>query len=114
MPLLFETGSHRYTATSVLVMCPEHEQAGCAAAVFSLLAAEPRAALQPPSLQVQRLMARDECSMADARQRIEAQMPLSAKAKLASVTLDNSGAPDALRAQVSPPLCTGFAVPSQR
>ena len=54
-----------------------------------------------PQQQLARLMARDGLSAGDAQARIDAQWPLARKRALAQVLLDNSGHPDALRAQVS-------------
>ncbi len=44
-----------------------------------------------PAVQVERLIARDICSEADARARIASQMPVAEKAKLADYVVDNSG-----------------------
>lgn len=78
MPLLFETGAHRWAALSVVVAA----DAGT---------------------QLRRLMARDGCGEADARARVDAQMPLEAKKARAGVVIDNGGgvSAEALRAQVA-------------
>ncbi|GBF94146.1 hypothetical protein Rsub_07133 [Raphidocelis subcapitata] len=75
MPLLFETGSHRFTRPRVLVAADA-------------------------ATQLARLAARDGCGDAAARARVAAQMPLEAKARLADVVLDNGGPPEALAPQV--------------
>lgn len=51
-------------------------------------------------LQLQRLMARDGCSEADARARMSAQMPLQRKRALAQQQLDNNGSLAELQSQV--------------
>ncbi|KAI8473017.1 MAG: dephospho-CoA kinase-domain-containing protein [Monoraphidium minutum] len=61
--LLFETGSHRFTRPSVLVVAEPQEQ-------------------------LRRLMARDGSAEADARSRVAAQMPLASKLALADVAVD--------------------------
>lgn len=77
MPLLFETGAYKLTWPRVLVACDAQTQ-------------------------LQRLMARDASSAEAARARMEAQMPLEAKRKLASVVIDNSGSLEATREQAGP------------
>jgi dephospho-CoA kinase len=51
--------------------------------------------------QVERLMARDGLTAAQAGVRIAAQGPLAAKADLADVVIDNGGGPESTRAQVA-------------
>lgn len=53
-----------------------------------------------PKLQLTRLQKRNQLSLAEAEQRLAAQMPLCDKVKLADVVLDNSGARQALYHQV--------------
>jgi len=53
-----------------------------------------------PEQQLQRLMARDGLSDADARARLNAQWPLARKRPLADVVIDNRGGPQALVEQV--------------
>jgi dephospho-CoA kinase len=53
-----------------------------------------------PALQLARLMARNGFSEAEARQRIAAQPPQAEKVARADVVIDNSGTPEATRAQV--------------
>lgn len=72
MPLLFETGFHRFTSPRLLV------------------AADAR-------MQRRRLMARDGLSEDAADARISSQMPLSAKRKLADIVVENDGDVDNLR-----------------
>ena len=54
----------------------------------------------PPQVQLARLLARDDSTEADARARIDSQLPQSKKAALAGVVLDNSGDLAALEEQV--------------
>lgn len=75
MPLLFETGAYKVTRPRVLVACDAETQ-------------------------LQRLMARDATDVVAARARMEAQMPLEAKRKLADVVIDNSGSLADTRKQV--------------
>jgi dephospho-CoA kinase len=75
IPLLYETGRTADFATVILVYAPEQ-------------------------LQVQRLRARSGLSEAQARARIAAQLPIEEKRKLAAQVIDNSGSPEATRAQV--------------
>ncbi|BDG61015.1 dephospho-CoA kinase [Caldinitratiruptor microaerophilus] len=53
-----------------------------------------------PPTQLRRLVARDGLDEAEARRRIDAQMPLEEKRRLADVVIDNRGDPAATRAQV--------------
>lgn len=82
MPLLFETGAHRFASTTVVVAVRDEAQ------------------------QVGRLVARDGLSEADARSRVAAQMPLALKVALADAVLDNGaeggggGGLEGLRGQV--------------
>lgn len=66
MALLFESGFFRVTSPRVLVAAS-------------------------PETQEARLMRRDGLSAAAARQRIEAQMPVAAKRKLADIVVENDG-----------------------
>ncbi|KAF6255164.1 dephospho-CoA kinase [Scenedesmus sp. NREL 46B-D3] len=75
MPLLFETGTHKLTSSSVVVACT-------------------------PQLQLQRVMQRDSCSAADAKARIATQMPLERKVQLADAVLENNGSLEELQQQV--------------
>jgi len=59
------------------------------------------------SQQLQRLMARDALSEADARARIAAQWPLARKRPLADRLIDNRGPAEALAAQVAAALAGG-------
>lgn len=52
------------------------------------------------AVQVARTMARDGCDEAEARRRMAAQLPIDRKRELADHVIDNSGSPDATRAQV--------------
>jgi dephospho-CoA kinase len=53
-----------------------------------------------PAVQLARLMAREGLPEADARRRIESQMPLAEKARRAHYVIDNSDRPDETAAQV--------------
>lgn len=64
MPLLFETGFHRFTSLNVLIACS-------------------------PQIQVERLIRRDRLTYEDAQARISAQMPLEAKQQMAQIVIDN-------------------------
>lgn len=76
MPLLFETGFYKLTRPRVLVACG-------------------------PAVQLQRLMSRDGSSKEAAQARINSQMPLEAKVKLADVVIHNDGDMQELQQQVS-------------
>jgi dephospho-CoA kinase len=76
IPLLFEAGLEQLCSTIWLVDCDEAQQ-------------------------LQRLMARNGLSAAEARVRIAAQWPLERKRVLADVVLDNRGTPEQLTAQVA-------------
>ena len=76
IPLLFEAGLETLCSEVWLVDCNEAQQ-------------------------LQRLMARNSFSEAEARARIEAQWPLARKRPLATVVLDNRGTPAELAEQVS-------------
>jgi dephospho-CoA kinase len=54
----------------------------------------------PEDVQLQRLMQRNGLSPEEARARIGAQMPVAEKRRRADIVIDNSGAPEATRAQV--------------
>ena len=53
-----------------------------------------------PQTQLQRLMKRDQLSEADARKRINSQLPIEEKIKRADFTIRNDGTPEELRMQV--------------
>jgi len=53
-----------------------------------------------PETQLRRLITRDGLSPADARARVEAQMPLDEKARMADYVIDNSGEPEETARQV--------------
>ena len=76
MPLLFESGTYRFTRPRVLVACDAKTQQ-------------------------KRLMARNGFTAQQASARISSQMPLKAKQSLADVVIDNDGSLDATRGQVS-------------
>ncbi len=76
MPLLFESGTHRFTRPRVLVACDEQTQQ-------------------------KRLMARNGLTAQQASARISSQMPLEAKRSLADIVVDNNGDLDATREQVN-------------
>ena len=76
VPLLFEAGMERGLAAVILVYAPE-------------------------SVQLRRLVARDGLSEPEARARLRAQMPIEAKKPLADIVIDNSGALEDTRRQVS-------------
>ena len=75
IPLLFEAGLEGLCSEIWLIDCDQTQQ-------------------------LERLMARNSLSAADARARISAQWPLARKRALATVVLDNRGAPEALDEQV--------------
>jgi dephospho-CoA kinase len=76
VPLLFETGMHRDLAEVIVVYVPE-------------------------ALQLQRLMARDGISAADATARIRSQLPIAEKGRCATIVIDNIGSKTATRQLVS-------------
>jgi dephospho-CoA kinase len=86
IPLLFEAGLEQLCSTIWLVDCDENQQ-------------------------LQRLMARNGLSAAEARVRIAAQWPLERKRALADVVLDNRGTPEQLTAQVAAALSPGAGRP---
>jgi dephospho-CoA kinase len=45
----------------------------------------------PPEIQIERTMARDGCDRAEARRRMDAQLPIEEKRELADYVIDNSG-----------------------
>jgi dephospho-CoA kinase len=75
IPLLFEAGLEELCSEVWLVDCDDAQQ-------------------------LQRLMARDCLSEAEARARIDAQWPLDRKRRLADQLIDNRGPAEALAAQV--------------
>ncbi|MBI5568785.1 MAG: dephospho-CoA kinase [Desulfomonile tiedjei] len=54
----------------------------------------------PAQVQLERLMQRDHMPLEEARSRLDAQMPIEDKRKLADRVVDNSGTPEQTRAQV--------------
>jgi dephospho-CoA kinase len=86
IPLLFEAGLEQLCSTIWLVDCDEDQQ-------------------------LQRLMARNGLSAAEARARLAAQWPLARKRALADVVLDNRGTPEQLTAQVAAALSPGTGRP---
>lgn len=74
VPLLIETGMHASMAEVVLVYTPQ-------------------------SVQLRRLMERDGLNEADARARIDSQMPIEDKRAKATIIIDNSAGLDATRAR---------------
>ena len=54
----------------------------------------------PVETQIERTQARDGCDRAEAERRVAAQMPIDEKRALADHVIDNSGTPEATRAQV--------------
>lgn len=54
----------------------------------------------PPAVQLERVMARDDLPRDQAQARIDAQMPIDEKARMADVRIDNAGAWDATDRQV--------------
>lgn len=75
VPLLFEGDLHRMVDCTVLVYTPSH-------------------------IQLMRLMARDGMDKPSARARIDAQMPIDEKRKLATYLIDNSDGLETTREQV--------------
>lgn len=74
-PLLFETGLDRYMSWTVVVACR-------------------------PSLQMERVMRRNQLSLEQARKRIDSQMPLELKCRKATFVLRNDGAVQELNRRV--------------
>ncbi|HSO18342.1 MAG TPA: dephospho-CoA kinase, partial [Desulfosarcina sp.] len=74
VPLLLEAGMDRDLAELIVVYVPE-------------------------SLQLERLMRRDDIDAAAAMARIRSQMPIEEKRRRATIVIDNSGGPDACRRQ---------------
>jgi dephospho-CoA kinase len=54
----------------------------------------------PPEVQIERTMARDGCDRAEARRRMDAQLPIDEKRDLADYVIDNSGDPADTEKQV--------------
>jgi dephospho-CoA kinase len=75
VPLLFEGGLEALCSETWLVDCDEQQQ-------------------------LQRLIARDQCTPAQAQARIQAQWPLARKRTLADRLINNRGGPEQLAAQV--------------
>jgi len=86
IPLLFEAGLEQLCSTIWLVDCDQGQQ-------------------------LQRLMARNGLSAAEARARLAAQWPLERKRALVDVVLDNRGTPEQLMAQVAAALSPGAGRP---
>ena len=86
IPLLFEAGLEGLCSEVWLVDCQESQQ-------------------------LQRLMARDRLSEAEARARIAAQWPMARKRELADVVIHNGGARSRLAAQIASLLPEGSATP---
>jgi len=86
IPLLFEAGLEQLCSTIWLVDCDEGQQ-------------------------LQRLIARNGLSAAEARARLAAQWPLERKRALVDVVLDNRGTPEQLMAQVAAALSPGAGRP---
>ncbi len=86
IPLLFEAALEELCSEIWLVDCNEDQQ-------------------------LQRLLARNGLSEAEARARIAAQWPLARKRPLADVVLDNRGTPEQLSAQVAAALSPGAGRP---
>lgn len=74
VPLLIESGMHTSMAEVILVYTP-------------------------PAVQLRRLMARDGINEADARARIDSQMPIEDKRAMATIIIDNSADLEAARAR---------------
>lgn len=75
VPLLYETGQLvRFMAKVIVVRCT-------------------------PQQQLERLMNRDGLSRLDAEKRIDAQLPIDYKCKLADYVIDNSNSPEETRRQ---------------
>lgn len=55
----------------------------------------------PPEVQLERLMLRDKSSQEDATSRLNSQLSIDEKLVYADIVLDNSGSPEALKAQVN-------------
>ena len=55
----------------------------------------------PVEVQIERTMARDSCTREEALARIDAQLPIDEKRKLADYLIDNSGTPEETARQVS-------------
>ncbi|KAJ2773344.1 Dephospho-CoA kinase [Coemansia nantahalensis] len=75
VPLLFESGLHRFCGKTLVVSCSDEQQ-------------------------IARLVARNGFSRQEAEARAAAQMPLADKERRATRVLDNSGSPDSLAEQV--------------
>lgn len=54
----------------------------------------------PEEIQLQRLMKRNQLTLAEAKKRIQSQMPIEEKKKLADIVFDNSGSKDELTCQI--------------
>jgi len=86
IPLLFEAGLVALCSETWLVDCNEDQQ-------------------------LERLMARNDLSEAEARSRIAAQWPLAGKRELATVVIDNRGSLEDLAVQVAQAISSGGAQP---
>lgn len=74
------------------------QRAGGAASAFDFAATV--LVWVPPELQIERTMARDGCDRAEARRRMDAQLPIDEKRDLADYVIDNSGSLAQTQAQV--------------
>ncbi len=54
----------------------------------------------PRSVQIERTVARDQCSAEEAEARVAAQMPIEDKRALADHIIDNAGTPEETRGQL--------------
>ncbi|KAF9462708.1 dephospho-CoA kinase, partial [Collybia nuda] len=75
VPLLIEGGLWKWMGKVIVVHCP-------------------------PEIQLKRLMSRDKSTQEEATSRLNSQMPIDEKLIYADIVLDNSGSPEALKAQV--------------
>ena len=85
MPLLFETGSHKFCSKTVVVYCSRQQQ-------------------------IERMIARDgpTRTLVDATNRVDAQMALDSKRNKADFVIENSGGPQDLLPQVQTLLQAGL------
>ena len=54
----------------------------------------------PPAVQIERTMARDDCSREEAQRRVDAQLPIDEKREMADHVIDNAGSPEDTERQV--------------
>lgn len=76
-PLLFESGYLPYLCYPIIVVY-----------------------ITETSLQIKRVVERDRCSIQDAEKKINSQMPIGKKLKLADLRLNNDGTEDALKQKI--------------